>query len=111
MVLSKLRVIQVPAGDVDYGAVSKDLPAYALLMSDDLKTGERTTIGLPRAADGRYAYGMGGAKVDRDGKLWFVGAFEEPDKSFQAGQIQGKYGYSLGLGMYDPAAAAKGGAR
>jgi hypothetical protein len=107
----KLYYIPVTAGDFDYGAVSKDLPAYSLLMSYDLKTGQRATVGLLRAADGRFAYGLGGAKVGIDGKLYFVGAFEEPDPKFQAGKIQGRYGYSLGLGVYDPAASAKGGAR
>jgi hypothetical protein len=106
----KLYYIPVTAGDFDYGAVTKDLPAFSMLMSYDLKTGERSELGLLRAQDGRYAYGMGGAKVDRDGRLWFVGAFEEPDPKYQAGKIQGRYGYSLGLGMYDPA-AAKGGAK
>jgi len=101
----RIYYIPVTAGDFDYGAVSKDVPAYSLLMDYDLKTGGRHEIGLLRAQDGRYAYGLGGAKVDRDGRLWFVGAFEEPDPRFAAGKIQGRYPYSLGLGMYDPAAS------
>lgn len=100
--LRRLYYMPVTAGDFDYGAVSRDLPAYSLIMSYDLKTRERAEIGLARAADGRYAYGMGGAKTDSEGRLWFVGAFEEPDPKFAAGKIQGKYPYSLGLGVYDP---------
>jgi hypothetical protein len=99
----KLYYIPVTAGDFDYGAVSKDLPAFSLLMSYDLKTGKRAEIGLLRAADGRHGYGMGAAKVDARGRLWFVGAFEEPKREFAAGMIQGRYPYSLGLGCYDPA--------
>jgi hypothetical protein len=101
----RIYYIPVTAGDFDYGAVSRDLPAYSLLMTYDLKTGKRSEIGLLRGRDGRYAYGMGGAKVDRDGRLWFVGAFEEPDPNFAAGKIQGRYPYSVGLGVYEPAAS------
>ena len=104
---NKLYYIPVTAGDFDYGSVSKDLPAYSLLMSYDLNTQARSEIGLLRAQDGRFAYGMGGAKVDAQGRLWFVGAFEEPDARFAAGKIQGRYPYSLGLGMYEPAGTTK----
>ena len=65
--LRRLYYMPVTAGDFDYGAVSRDLPAYSLIMYYDLKTGERAEVGLPRAADGRYAYGMGGAKTDSQG--------------------------------------------
>lgn len=107
----KIYYIPVTEGDFDYGAVSKDRPAYSLLMSYDLKTGRRAELGVLRARDGRHAYGMGAAKVDRDGRIWFVGAFEEPDPKLAAGAIRGKNYFSLGLGCYDPlgkgAAASK----
>lgn len=97
----QIYYIPVTGGDFDYGAVSRDLPAYSLLMTYNLKTGESHEIGLLRAQDGRYAYGMGGAKLDHEGRLWFVGAFEEPNAELSAGKIQGRYAYSLGLGVYD----------
>jgi hypothetical protein len=67
-------------------------------------------VGLLRAADGRYAYGQGGAKVDRDGKVWFVGAFEEPNPKLAANK-EGRRQYSLGLGCYDPFSASKAGTK
>jgi hypothetical protein len=106
----KIYYIPVTAGDFDYGAVSRDRPAYSLLLWYDLKTKERGEIGLLRTTDGRYAYGAGGAKVDKNGKLWFVGAFEEPDGQMAAGSIQGRY-YSLGLGCYDPTQGQAAGPR
>lgn len=99
--------IPTTGGEFDYGAVSKDLPAYSLLMAYDLKTREPREVGLLRAQDGRYGYGMGSAKVDRDGRLWFVGAFEETDPKLAAGKIQDKHFFSLGLGVYDPKEGAR----
>ncbi len=98
----KIYYLPVTEGDFDYGAVSKDRPAHSLLMSYDMKTGAKTELGVPRAADGRRAYGMGAAKVGRDGKVWFVGAFEEPDPKLAAGSIRGDHHFSLGLGCFDP---------
>ena len=49
--------------------------------------------------DGRTTSGMGGAKVDQEGRLWFVGAFSEPDPRYQ---VRAKRAYSMGLGCYDP---------
>ncbi len=57
------------------------------------------TWAVLRSTDGRTASGMGGAKVDKDGRLWFVGAFSEPDPKFQ---VTGRRPYSMGLGCYDP---------
>ena len=68
-------------------------------VSYDLKTGRREDLGVLRTADGRTASGMGGAKVDKEGRLWFVGAFSEPDPKYQVG---GRRAYSMGLGCYDP---------
>lgn len=121
------KVYYIPSisGDFDYGIVSVDvvdkskfggassvrsLPPLSFLTSYDLKTNQVIDIGLMRAQDGRYAYGMGGAKVDKDGRLWFVGAFEEPDPKLAANPAS-KRPYSLGLGCYDPFAAARAGTR
>ena len=121
----KVYYIPSVSGDFDYGIVSVDvvdkskfggaasvrsLPPLSFLTSYDLKSHRVIDIGLLRAADGRYAYGMGGAKVDKDGKVWFVGAFEEPDVKLAANP-DAKRPYSLGLGCYDPFAAAKTGAK
>jgi hypothetical protein len=74
----------------------------AFLLSYDLTKGMVEDIGLLKAQDGRFAYGVDGAKADREGRIWFAGAFEETDPSQVAGLIEGKYPYSIGLGMYDP---------
>jgi hypothetical protein len=52
--------------------------------------------------DGSFAYGMGAAETDREGKVWFVGAFEEKDPKYVVGKMRGNSPYSLGLGCYDP---------
>ena len=113
----KIYFIPVMSGDFDYGMVKFDivdkskfseniatgsLPPLSFMVSYDLKTGERTDIGMLRTEDGSYAYGMGGAQADKDGKIWFVGAFEEPDKEYVVSNMRGKFPYSLGLGCYDP---------
>lgn len=101
----------------DYGDVSYDiLDEYNLseqlsgeevaplsyILSYDLKNNQIEDLGFIKTADGRYAYGMDGAQADKDGKIWFVGAFEEPDPEKASGKIIGKYPYRIGLGCYDP---------
>jgi hypothetical protein len=98
----KIYYVPVTAGDFDYGAVSGDRSAYSMILSYDLKTGERRDVGVIQAQDGRHGFGMGGAKVDKQGRLWFTGAWEEPDPKLAAGRMRGKTYYSLGLGCYDP---------
>jgi hypothetical protein len=93
--------LTVMAGDFDYGAVTKDVMGASFMVSYDLKTGKRTDHGVLRTLDGRTTSGMGGAQVDREGRLWFVGSFSEPDPRYQAGR-SGSRGYSMGLGLYDP---------
>ena len=110
----KIYYLPVLEGDFDYGAVKLDLklpdglaagelPPLSFLVTYDLKTHERRDLGVLRATDGRLAYGMGGAKVDARGRLWFVGAFEEPDPAHVARPGVGKFPYSMGLGCYEPA--------
>ena len=121
----KVYYIPTLSGDFDYGIVSvdvvdkskfgnattvRDLGPLAFMTSYDLKTNKVIDIGLLRAADGRYAYGQGGAKVDKDGKVWFVGAFEEPNPKLAANR-ESKRPYALGLGCYDPLAAARAGTK
>lgn len=112
--------LPVISGDFDYGAVNLDvgalgakkdapgslysgeMPPLSFLVRYDLETGERRDVGLLRAGDGRMAYGMGGAETDRRGRIWFVGAFEEPDPDYAVRTMGDKFPYSMGLGCYDP---------
>jgi hypothetical protein len=111
----KVYYVPVISGDFDYGTVefdvvdkakfgggARDLPPLSFMVSYDLASKRVDDIGLLRGADGRYAYGMQGAKVDKDGKVWFVGAFEEPNPEYEAGRMRRKFSYSMGLGCYDP---------
>ena len=96
----KIYYITVMAGDFDYGAITKDVMGASFLVTYDLKSGRREDVGVLRTADGRTASGMGGAQIDKDGRLWFVGAFEERDPRYRAGR--GRRAYSMGLGCYAP---------
>jgi hypothetical protein len=111
----KVYFLPVISGDFDYGAVKLDfnqedqpgnnsgkMPPLSFLVSYDLESGTTEDIGLLRASDGRYAYGMGAADTDREGKIWFVGAFEEPDEAYVVRKMRGEFPYSMGLGCYDP---------
>ncbi len=100
----KIYYIPVLSSDFDYGAVSREKgsPPLSWMSSYDLKTGKRDDLGILKAEDGRLAYGMGGAQADAEGRIWFVGAFEEPNAEYVVRKMQGKYPYSMGLGMYDP---------
>ncbi|MCH5375156.1 MAG: hypothetical protein JJ992_14380, partial [Planctomycetes bacterium] len=108
--------IPVVTGDFDYGAVvglsqprdhrgarsnGAELP-LSFLVSYDLAGGKIADLGLLQADDGRLAYGMGGADCDREGRIWFVGAFEEPNPEYVVGKLSDKFPYSLGLGCFDP---------
>lgn len=109
----KIYYIPVLEGDFDYGAVKFDLklpdglaadalPPLSFMVTYDLRTKERRDIGLLRTADGRMAYGMGGARIDSRGRVWFVGAFEERDPARVARPGVGRFPYSMGLGCYTP---------
>ncbi|MBI5690020.1 MAG: hypothetical protein HZC55_07945 [Verrucomicrobia bacterium] len=105
----KIYYVTVMAGDFDYGSVTKDVMGASFLVTYDLKTGRREDVGVLRTTDGRTTSGMGGAKIDAQGRLWVVGAFSEPDPRYQIGR--GGKTYSMGLACYDPRAVAKPGAR
>jgi hypothetical protein len=96
----KVYYITVMAGDFDYGAVTKDVMGASYLVTYDLKSGRREDVGILRTTDGRTTSGMGGAKIDKDGNLWFVGAFSEADPKYQV--ASGRRPYSMGLGCYEP---------
>jgi hypothetical protein len=113
----KIYYVPVISGDFDYGAVQLDvageekfsenisqgdMPPLSFMISFDLESNIRTDIGLLQAEDGRYAYGLGGAETDSQGRIWFVGAFEEPNQDYVVRHINGKYPYSMGLGCFDP---------
>ncbi len=102
----KIYYIPVVSGDFDYGAVEGvntdlNLPPLSFMLSYDIESGELNDIGYMRTKSGRWAYGMGGAETDSQGRIWFVGAFEEPDPKYQAWKI-GDQPYAMGLGMFDP---------
>lgn len=118
----KIYYIPVMSGDFDYGMVSFDvagqakfkqeiaagtLPPLSFMVSYDLETGVRDDIGLLRAADGRYAYGTGGAQADEQGRIWFVGAFEEPNEEYVVRRMSRRRPYSMGLGCYQPPSAKR----
>ncbi len=112
----KIYYIPVISGDFDYGIVNLDIesdskgsrgpvnhmPPLSYMVSYDLVTGEREEIGMLKTPDGRYAFGMGAAETDKEGRIWFVGAFEEPDPQYAVMKMSGKFPYSLGLGCYEP---------
>ena len=101
----KVYYIPVTAGDFDYGTIvtteKRAVPPLSYLISYDLKTGKLEDLGIIKGKDGRLAFGMGAAGSDKDGRIWFVGAFEEPNEKYVVRQMRGM-SYSLGLGCYDP---------
>jgi hypothetical protein len=113
----KIYYLPVMSGDFDYGAVQLDLtsqskfkdeiaegklPPLSFMVSYNLQTGKQEDLGMLRAKDGRYAYGMGAAESDEQGRIWFVGAFEEPNKEYMVSRMRNDFPYSMGLGCYDP---------
>lgn len=111
----KIYYLPVISGDFDYGAVDLDVsnkklsqgekrkPSLSYLLSYDLESGEIENIGTMKTKDdGSFAYGMGAAETGPEGKIWFVGAFEEKDPKYVVSKMRGNSPYSLGLGCYDP---------
>ncbi len=112
----KIYYLPVISGDFDYGAVELNVstshlsqakqskPPLSYLVSYDLESGKIQDYGtLVTSDDGSYAYGMGAAETDREGKVWFVGAFEEKDPKYVVRNLSGSFPYSLGVGCFDPA--------
>lgn len=111
----KIYYLPVISGDFDYGAVDLDVgnsklsggnqrkPSLSILVSYDLSSGEVEDLGtLITRDDGSYAYGMGAADTDSQGRVWFVGAFEEKNPAYVVNGMGRRNPYSLGLGCYDP---------
>ena len=111
----KIYYMPVISGDFDYGAVELNVnashlsqtkkrnPPLSFLVSYDIDAGEIEDIGmLITKDDGSFAYGMGAADTDSEGRIWFVGAFEEKDQKYFVRKMRGSFPYSLGLGCYDP---------
>jgi len=110
----KIYYIPVTRGDFDYDLVStnisnkgkkldviqtrRSLP-YSFMVTYNLKTGVREDLGILVPTDGSYALGMEGAATDKDGKVWFVGSFEQSEEALK---INGGFKRALGLGCYDP---------
>ncbi len=110
----KIYYLPVVEGDFDYGAVQLDAagdkesqreigPPKSFLLAYNLTNEQIEDIGtLKTSDDGSWAYGMGAAETDAEGRVWFVGAFEEKDPAYVVRNLRGKYPYSLGLGCFDP---------
>lgn len=111
----KIYYLPVVSGDFDYGAVElsnqkspssvpkQDGPPLSFMVAYDLSTGEIEDFGtLITKDDGSRAYGMGAAETDSQGRVWFVGAFEEKEEAYMVREIRGKFPYSLGLGCFEP---------
>ncbi|MCU0472118.1 MAG: hypothetical protein MUC93_01965 [Bacteroidales bacterium] len=109
----KIYYLPVTSGDFDYGLVNKDIGTEtrksdspiakprtsSYMVTYDLKTGKREDLGILKPTDGSYASGMGAAETDKDGKIWFVGLFEQTDEALK---INGGFRKAMGLGCYDP---------
>jgi len=81
----------------------KDVPPESVLVVYDIATRQRRELGLMRTADGRRVFGLGGACTGKkDGKLYFVGAVEEPDPKRVANRIDNKWPFSMALLCHTP---------
>ncbi len=81
----------------------KDVPPESVLVVYDIAARQRRELGLMRAPDGRRVFGLGGACTGkRDGKIYFVGALEEPDPKRVANRIDNKWPFSMALLSYTP---------
>lgn len=83
------------------------LPPLSVLITYDLASGKREELGVMRTHDGRRVFGLGGACTgQKDGKIYFVGAVEEPDPKKVVNKIDDRWPYSMALISYTPAPAA-----
>lgn len=109
----KIYYMPVTQGDFDYdlikldinsdtsdkGVIQKKKPQSSFLVAYDLKTGKREDLGVIVPTDGSIARGMQAAETDKDGKIWFVGSFEQSDEVIKK---NGGFKNACGLGCYDP---------
>ncbi|NND07355.1 MAG: hypothetical protein HKN87_13340 [Saprospiraceae bacterium] len=111
----KIYYLPVVSGDFDYGAVEtsnsqsktsaaeQNGPPLSFMVSYDLSNDVVEDIGtLITLDDNSRVYGMGAADTDAQGRVWFIGAFEEKDTKFVVRNMRGEFPYSLGLGCYKP---------
>ncbi|MEA1996113.1 MAG: hypothetical protein U9N45_00665 [Gemmatimonadota bacterium] len=106
------------AGSFDYTGISWDVrdeekfkarlagghyPPLSVLVTYNPDTGERSDLGRMKTHDGCQVYGLGGACMgQKDGKIYFVGAIDEPDPGLEAAKVARRWPYSMGLISYDP---------
>ena len=83
-------------------------PPVSYLVRYDIEKGCREALGLMVTQDGRLCFGLGGACTgQKDGRIYFVGAIEEKDKSMVVGEVGRRWPFSMGLVAYDPAKEEK----
>ena len=83
-------------------------PPVSYLVRYDLGKRRRESLGLMVTQDGRLCFGLGGACTgQKDGRIYFVGAIEERDKSKVVGEVGRRWPFSMGLVAYDPAKEGK----
>ena len=110
----KVYYFPVTRGDFDYDLVNLDgsgktrqtaAPAtrrprsFSFLVTYDLEKGVREDVGVLIPTDGSSVRGLEGAETDRDGRVWVVGSFEQPDELVKK---NGGFRSAIGLGCYDP---------
>jgi hypothetical protein len=81
----------------------RDVPPESVLVTYDIDARKRRELGLLRTHEGRRVFGLGGACTgQKDGKIYFVGAVEEPDPKRVANRIDNKWPFSMALLCYAP---------
>ena len=79
-------------------------PPVSYLICYDKKTGVRESKGLMITEEGSLCFGLGGACIgQKDGKVYFVGAIQEKDKTKVVGEVGRRWPFSMGLISYNPA--------
>ncbi len=78
-------------------------PPVSHLVTYNLDTKQRSSLGRMETQDKRMVYGLGGACTgQQDGKIYFVGAVEEKDTSKIVGEVGRRWPFSMALISYDP---------
>jgi hypothetical protein len=108
------RIYYAPAGiDFDYEARLEGvhlsqaqgglkITPYSELVVYDLKSRERTNLGMLKTKDGRNVYGCGGAAAGRDGTIYLCCATEVKDPQEAAGKVAGERDEPCYLFSFDP---------
>lgn len=78
-------------------------PPVSYLITYDIESKERKSLGKIVTREGKMAFGLGGACTGtQDGKIYFVGAIEEDEESKIVGEVGRRWPFSMGLIAYDP---------